>query len=760
MGKLDAFIDEAFGDEDEVAFEEFWDRHLERESELPGDFLLMSRDVQETWFAFDHRLDDGTRIIDRFLAVAALNPRERAFLEAMRRSTMRLYEVTETVPGSSMTLRDVVEGSVVTVHERTASRTMSRREWLAARVIPRGCSGLPEMERGVLQVPALTRDHFEAAVRKQRNDFVTECSGEPIDAFYETMPPFFHDAWIMSIFEPPMPRLANTDGEEMIITSTSFHVDDHDALARALDGSGREGISRTADGTWCWDASGSAQDGVILASLALRDGILTVETNSVERGVRARGLVERLAGAAIRHRGTTHEDIRRTVAESLTARVLGRVVEPAEPEPAVVDPDTAEALLTEHYAQHYRAWVDEPVPAIDGLTPREAARRADMRARVEDLIRGIEGMYERALKEGQPAHDPSWMWSELGLRPEANPPRPPALAHERVAQRVPGSAEASRAAAERARKMPSFSDATTILEDDALALDLGLQRFLRDGRWAEDRGGGEATVAAPYIPLMVNLDLHRRKIFWVDAALSYMLECTDVDLAGRELRTPFPSFALVFTDRHALSLGERLLSRSSDDPLRGQILRVATAYVTERHRAAGRALDIVFAFDALGADLPSLVRYEVPADGDASVRAFLESVAPGVVVDGVERVTSPARRLLRLALNAILYATSAGVNAEILPAAPRELSKRAPMTVPTSDSVFFLPGKIDIRRVKQLQELERSPNGLGLLSRFMVRGHWRRPGKNWDDQRLRWIEPYWKGPDLAAVIEKTYRLKP
>ena len=250
IGKLDAFIDEAFCAEDEAAFEEFWDRHLERESELPEPLLQMSRDVQETWFAFDHRLDDGTRVIDHFLAVAALKPRERAFLDAMRRSTMRLYEVTETVPGSSMTLHDVVEGSVVTVHERTASRTVSRREWLAARVIPRGCSGLPEMERGVLHVPALTRDHLEAAVRKQRNDFVTECPGEPIDAFYETMPPFFHDAWVMSIFEPPIPRLANTDGEEMVITHTSFHVDDDAALARALDGSGQHrgvGLSVRAD---------------------------------------------------------------------------------------------------------------------------------------------------------------------------------------------------------------------------------------------------------------------------------------------------------------------------------------------------------------------------------------------------------------------------------------------------------------------------------------------------------------------------------
>jgi hypothetical protein len=79
---------------------------------------------------------------------------------------------------------------------------------------------------------------------------------------------------------------------------------------------------------------------------------------------------------------------------------------------------------------------------------------------------------------------------------------------------------------------------------------------------------------------------------------------------------------------------------------------------------------------------------------------------------------------------------------------------------PRSDSVFYLPGKIDIRQVRTLQELGRAPSGRALLARFLVRGHWRRPAKRWKDQRLRWIQPYWKGPDMAAVIEQAYRLRP
>ena len=72
---------------------------------------------------------------------------------------------------------------------------------------------------------------------------------------------------------------------------------------------------------------------------------------------------------------------------------------------------------------------------------------------------------------------------------------------------------------------------------------------------------------------------------------------------------------------------------------------------------------------------------------------------------------------------------------------------------------FTLFQKIDISRVCKLQELERTPEGRALMRRHMVRGHWRRAAKTWADQCLRWIEPYWKGPDMAAIIERSYRLK-
>jgi hypothetical protein len=43
-------------------------------------------------------------------------------------------------------------------------------------------------------------------------------------------------------------------------------------------------------------------------------------------------------------------------------------------------------------------------------------------------------------------------------------------------------------------------------------------------------------------------------------------------------------------------------------------------------------------------------------------------------------------------------------------------------------------------------------------SRFMVRGHWRNQvcGKGRAERRVRWIEPFWKGPEMADALARLY----
>ena len=60
-------------------------------------------------------------------------------------------------------------------------------------------------------------------------------------------------------------------------------------------------------------------------------------------------------------------------------------------------------VVGQYYEEHYRKWLDEPLPALDGRTPREAAALKSARPKLISLLKAMENMAERQRREGRPA---------------------------------------------------------------------------------------------------------------------------------------------------------------------------------------------------------------------------------------------------------------------------------------------------------------------------------------------------------------------
>ena len=755
--RLDAFTAEALGAEDDAAYNTLIGEYGDRWPDVDDGWDEIDEAFHDAWFWFDWPLTGGRTAADRFIAERPpLSAGERRYLDVARASCMRLYEVEDTRPGLSVTLRDVLDGARVTVRERMGSRTMSRADLLAARVLPRGASGEPEMEMGVLSIPKLIRGSLVAQLSSMRGDFRKENPDATEIAFWKSAAPVLHDAWVSCILDPPVPALANTDGEPMLFTRVHYLARDPLAVARLLDDAPE--LERDAERSrWRWSGRRGAGKLVLLGTLALDGTDLVLEANSAERGRRGREMLEGVCAGSVEHRATSHEDPTRGIQDALRA---GGGDDAEHDDRSGIPPEVLDDLTLAHYGRHYRAWVDEPVPALDGKTPREGATSPAMRARVEALIRDLEGMYQQALRRNEPAYDPSWMWTELGLVDAAGPAQLPLLHHARMGQMVEGFGDCARSVAARLRG-PTGEVAGTFTREQ-LAVDLDVRRFLRDAKAASADGAGSDGALARHLACVINFEVWRRKTFWVDESLAFLLARTDLDVLGRDLRLPFDCLAVVFTDRHVLSMAERLLARDPNCPVAGSFLRVATVYVTEETIASGRQLRLVFALDALGADAPYLLEHPLAIDDDASID--LPDAGEPVVfaVDGEDLPPPlrPWRGLVQVVLNAIVYATSAGVEPTAPPGPRAQATTRSETPSPISDEIYYLPGAIPISKLRQMQDLERAPGGRGLMHRFLVRGHWRRPSAGWKVQRMRWISPYWKGPDLAAVVERAYKLKP
>ena len=74
------------------------------------------------------------------------------------------------------------------------------------------------------------------------------------------------------------------------------------------------------------------------------------------------------------------------------------------------------AVAAPVYEQHYGRWVDEPVPALGGRTPPEAARLPRVPPKLVALLQEFENRAARQRQEGRPAYDFAWKWGELRLR--------------------------------------------------------------------------------------------------------------------------------------------------------------------------------------------------------------------------------------------------------------------------------------------------------------------------------------------------------
>ncbi|HEY2432958.1 MAG TPA: hypothetical protein VGI12_09830 [Vicinamibacterales bacterium] len=149
----------------------------------------------------------------------------------------------------------------------------------------------------------------------------------------------------------------------------------------------------------------------ILATLRIDGGRLHVEAMSRARDERCRTWLASLA-PDLEYRATSLESV---------AAALARLEQgpPAPAAPSDLPPDVKAGLERQLQDEHCRRWLDEQVPALGFMTPREAVRSRKHRPALIEVLRGFDNHYERALRQGSQAYDSAWLWEALELDPDS-----------------------------------------------------------------------------------------------------------------------------------------------------------------------------------------------------------------------------------------------------------------------------------------------------------------------------------------------------
>ena len=338
---------------------------------------------------------------------ARLDDYQKSFIRAACSEPFTFFAVTAVEPRRSLTLRDMLLEREVTVKERQASATLRRGHVLYARCVTLAGQSIllgvapvplpPEAQYWVLDVRENLRKFSRLAGPLDRERL--RADDAPMRSFY------FEAAG--RVLNPPPPVLQNTDGDPLAIVRLKYGLlcppeQALEALRSLSLPEFQEGVSEGAEfdrsgrlkrATVTWQKRGNRLhpewDNTSLGSIDIRNDVIEIEVNSEKRATKIRAEIrERLGGRC------TFVSEQRQFPDELLREAEGgggfdnksrrgrREVEGVPPE--------FRAALRDQMKAHWESWLDTPIPALNGRTPRAAARTPKDRERLEVLLMELE----------------------------------------------------------------------------------------------------------------------------------------------------------------------------------------------------------------------------------------------------------------------------------------------------------------------------------------------------------------------------------
>jgi len=382
-----------------------------------GEFIRQADESVKVAFfdilAADYVTRCGLTPIDLFLddpeASGDLHPAAREYVEGWGRASMGLYEVQTVIPGESLVLKDLLTRRSIEVLERSASQSLRKWDALFTRVVPMGDVGL--ITGPVLEVP---RRKLQPTI-----DALKEAKDVPGDKSV-TWARFFKKHWdlipylwfLMWVAPFKGLELRNFDGHELrdISVGYSLVVGGGARAAARLDA--MDELSREDHGSWNWaeERDRGTLENVSVCWVSLEGDSVVLRVNSREREERVRKRIDHVLGELV-------VEVERSD-ETMDMETMQRGPGPMEDgqEGEAIPLDVQQQVIHQMLAAHYRRWLDEPVPALDGLTPREAVAKRSHRQRVISLLKDIEvDAARRGPDDPSAGFDFGWLWDELGV---------------------------------------------------------------------------------------------------------------------------------------------------------------------------------------------------------------------------------------------------------------------------------------------------------------------------------------------------------
>jgi len=350
-----------------------------------------------------------TRVADLLLGPGGplFTVEQRQWIAQLSERPLRLYDVTDVVPGRQRTLCDSLETQAppIVVVERAGSQESLVVSQVGFRIMEVGDHR--ELSGAAYPFSLLAGPRVIGAMRQ-----ASRKRGPRADRAAE-LSSIIRRHWLAQYFAAsPLPTIVDAvTGEALLLITDHYRVKDWEALQREL--TAEPDVDGDRETGWNRLEKGSDEQTRPVVSINLEKGADRISVFYKTQGYADRGRpwFEALARDAVQF-------LSRELSDPKGALANASIAQRQKPDRRAPDlsSDVIAEIIEKAIRQSYAHWPDEPIPALDGKTPRQAISTPAGLERVKGLLRGYEASETlQAKREGRRAISYAFLWEALGI---------------------------------------------------------------------------------------------------------------------------------------------------------------------------------------------------------------------------------------------------------------------------------------------------------------------------------------------------------
>lgn len=424
-GWLKDMIYEGFEHDDRYwgtrAMTRYFGTHAEVEKLLKKYRQSMIIDSYAMWFALDYRsARKRPTLAEHWLDDRKLPASIKCLIRSIVAHAPGLYRVEEADEDTGkITLADLFTGEIEIATDFALSTCLEPGHVLSGRLVPVGA-----FHFFYAGGPLISRNEIIEVF-----DYLRPDAQNPSTEFFREQPHLLGRLWdVLDMHRDRPLHLRNSDGHDLVFHEATMFCLDRDALERMLAKQPNWHPDGESPDDWVWlragqnipavkepdtkmfetHAQGPGGMATMLAQLEINGNHLTLHANSRDRLDLALETLMRIEGIKV-------ESIQ-THAPGDPARTDSNTSNTSD-QPIALEPEEIEAMR-DYLTNYYRQWLDQPIPALNNRTPRQAATQPNLRIRLAAMIRAMPDPADMG-SAGITLNAPRQMLlSELGLENE------------------------------------------------------------------------------------------------------------------------------------------------------------------------------------------------------------------------------------------------------------------------------------------------------------------------------------------------------